>query len=131
MLQERLNMPAIAATALLGGVVLSGCAGSPSVMESTAPVTTQPAPVENKDGANQLSIHQTYFPNGTRLTTVTTGDDHYYPVYRRSIAWCEGSDLVERTGANDYSGSSMVRSVGHVACRDGRLTPSDFPDTAR
>lgn len=124
-MRERFSGPV--ARACLSTIValgLTACNGQ--TVEAKPPATEQPAPVSDASGGDQPEISQTYFPNGTRLTRIIFANEKGL-YYWDSEAWCEGEDMVEQTANKGYAGSAKVRSVGHPACADGRLDPSDFP----
>lgn len=120
---EKLRTP-WAATLFAGSAILGTAACAASSNEVKPVVTEQPAPITNTLGDGQPEITQIYFPNGTRETVLIFRGTTYQ---RRSVAWCEGKDIVEQTVARFENHSvAAVRSDGHSACADGRLDPSDF-----
>jgi hypothetical protein len=77
------------------------------------------------DSVEQTGVNHIYFDDGSRLTEYRDSDN-----YADIKSFCDGHDLVDQTefkkDIKKAAGNSVERSVGHPACTDGVLTPSDF-----
>lgn len=108
-----------------GAAVLAACAAPAA--EPPEPAATTPEPGISDINGFQPIIK--YYPNGTRSIRLEILNANGNPVYnnRSALEFCDGLDLVGIGEAwyVDTSGS-IERSVGHAACLDGRLTPTDF-----
>jgi hypothetical protein len=84
-------------------------------------VDSEPIRVEQV-GGDGVGVSYIYYENGTRMidfANMTSIDD--------VVQVCDGPDLFEQTATGSYAaGSSIIRTAGHAACIDGKLTPDDF-----
>lgn len=119
---KKLLAGGVAVAATIGG--LSGCSGSASSEASTEP-TQQPAYDENY---SDIEVKHVYTDSGKRYTYYGDPRPAGRGFFTDSIAYCDGRDMVEIPVQYNLRGGNSVitRSVGHGACKDSKLTPSDF-----
>ena len=114
---ERGLMRVIApAFALAIGLAACGDTDDPSPSKNTESGTT------TNDG--DVKVVHIYTPSGKRITNYEAALDSV--VFDRTLAYCDGTDLVEMPNGIYENTSSIERSAEHSACRDGVLTESDF-----
>lgn len=107
-----------------GALALAAC-GTPE--PAAHPESSVPEPAVAQTNGFRPEI--TYHPNGTREVTamILTANGEAVDRTRSVFEFCDGEDLVGIGEAVYRDGSgSMERTVGHSACADGRLEPSDF-----
>ena len=84
--------------------------------------------LENFKGRySDFRVEHLYTESGKRITVYEDPSKDSRDVYiTTNVAYCDGQDLVEMPMAG-YGGNSVItRSIGHEACNDNVLTPSDF-----
>lgn len=101
------------------GALLMGACGSDESGDIQSP--------QVQTDADELPmVTAEYYTNGTRVLRYKNVDGDYGDIFQA----CDGQDLIEQTEFLKHgygaAGNSMQRSVGHIACADGRLTPEDF-----
>lgn len=107
------------------GLGLSACgqssseeAPSPTKSETTAKLVYTLS--EGKQSG--VKITEEFYPKDGTRAILYKGDGAYF---QEIYSFCDGIDLVDETFSSTGA-SSIERSVGHVACSDGKLTPADF-----
>lgn len=80
------------------------------------------------DDYQDFGIKSIFTESGKRITVFGDPTPNDRGGLTDNIAFCDGPDLVEMPMQfyADGGNSVITRSVGHAACLDGRLDPSDF-----
>lgn len=108
---------------LIGGITISTAACGSSKEHDTAVVQT------DKSGTGPTVTYK-YHSNGTREIIISRdGLSDDAATANTILEFCDGPDLVEESEnntPNDWPGGGLARTVSYPACKDGKLTPSDF-----